>query len=358
MASPNCNQVIVGNIPEGMDKEALRPIMEEVGRVKQLDLVYHPSRRGDNKMPRHKGYGFCEYFETAAKDAAIRNLSKRNINGAFLRIRSADGGRDHAMKTYEAEVKEAPRLDLEGNMPIAQALRKLTLAEVYEAMEQMKQFIDDQEDKASLILRDNPQLGMALLQVLYYMGIVTYDPEREQERKQRQKEKARALGLPTSSKRARTTSSSSKQSAPASGLQQQKQQPASSLPSLSDISNALPALPSSAPSQSTSPTPAPGRPAAVDPINEAAASISVPTPPQETPPPTPPASTPPPQEESMMGISISVVEENLAQLDSQEFKELMDTEPASLAVLEEEQQRLFLAMQDLVRKYPEKYPYK
>eukprot|EP01064_Diplonema_japonicum_P037777 TRINITY_DN8965_c1_g3_i1.p1 TRINITY_DN8965_c1_g3~~TRINITY_DN8965_c1_g3_i1.p1 ORF type:complete len:188 (+),score=42.28 TRINITY_DN8965_c1_g3_i1:61-624(+) len=180
----NACRVMISNIPDYMEPEDLRPIFEEVGPVKSLEFVYH-ANTGAGKKHKHKGYGFCEYFDVAGKDAAVANLSQRSINGVVLRVKPADGGKETAVKEHEAQQKIIPRLELDATTPIAQRLKELSLTEIYEAVEQMKQLVADDEEKSKEILKQNPQLCMAMLHIFYYMGIIRRDPEAEQTQRMR-----------------------------------------------------------------------------------------------------------------------------------------------------------------------------
>eukprot|EP01063_Lacrimia_lanifica_P034966 TRINITY_DN6571_c1_g1_i2.p2 TRINITY_DN6571_c1_g1~~TRINITY_DN6571_c1_g1_i2.p2 ORF type:complete len:318 (+),score=148.09 TRINITY_DN6571_c1_g1_i2:86-955(+) len=186
-------RIIIGNIPDYVDADMLKPLFMEAGAIVSLELVYRADQQGGK--PRHRGYGFCEYEDNVSRDAAVRNLNGRAVQGVSLRVKPADGAKEQHMRQHEAEMREVPRLELEAQTPIAQALKKLTLAEACEMMEQMKQLAADDEDKAARILDGNPQLCMAFLYIFYYFGLIERDPEAEQvitmKRKQKRKEKER-----------------------------------------------------------------------------------------------------------------------------------------------------------------------
>eukprot|EP00756_Hemistasia_phaeocysticola_P039194 Hpha_TRINITY_DN16801_c4_g7::TRINITY_DN16801_c4_g7_i1::g.149585::m.149585/K14407/CSTF2, RNA15; cleavage stimulation factor subunit 2 len=200
--------VHVAGIPPDVNEHDLRTFMEEVGAVKSVQLVYDPPRPG---MPmKHRGFAFCEYYDMASKESALRNLPKRVLKGAHLRLRPADGGLEDAVKQDTVEQKEVPRMELDSQSPIAQALQKMPLSQVYEAMHQFREIVKEEPSKAHAVLTENPQLKMALLHVFHYMGILADDPETAQEVSERREKKraafaaAEAAGLPPPTKRARS----------------------------------------------------------------------------------------------------------------------------------------------------------
>ena len=187
------HKVSVSNIPEYMDEITLRPILEEVGPVKELQFIYSAKQSRQGEKQRHIGQAFCEYEDAASREAAIRNLPARNVNGIFLVVKGYDS-QSTTEKMVQQQIvaeKEVPHMDLESSSPIAEALKKLSLSEVYEAMEQMKQLVLTQETTARQILKSNPQLSMAILHIFYYMGVIHYEPEETKKRESTTRQRTR-----------------------------------------------------------------------------------------------------------------------------------------------------------------------
>eukprot|EP01060_Flectonema_neradi_P033631 TRINITY_DN569_c5_g1_i1.p1 TRINITY_DN569_c5_g1~~TRINITY_DN569_c5_g1_i1.p1 ORF type:complete len:304 (+),score=74.12 TRINITY_DN569_c5_g1_i1:53-913(+) len=187
------HKVSVSNIPEYMDEAMLRPILGEVGTVKELQFIYSAKQSRQGEKQRHIGQAFCEYEDAASREAAIRNLPARNVNGIFLVVKGYDS-QSTTEKIVQQQIvaeKEVPHMDLESSSPIAEALKKLSLSEVYEAMEQMKQLVETQESTARQILKANPQLSMAILHIFYYMGVIHYEPEETMKRQSTMRHKNR-----------------------------------------------------------------------------------------------------------------------------------------------------------------------
>ena len=196
---PMPKKIMVGNIPDYMTEAMLKPILEEAGTVVRIDMMHRASFG-------HKGYCFVEYADEASRDTAVRNLGTRAVNGIKLKITPMDGTKDERAlsRLYETEQKDVPKMELEATTPIAMALKRLPLSDVFEATEQLKHLAIADEAKAASILKENPQLGMAILHILYYMGVRDRDPERDQEDNQRRRDarkRAKELGLPDPKKR-------------------------------------------------------------------------------------------------------------------------------------------------------------
>ncbi len=103
----------MGNIPYDVDDSKLQEIFSTVGPVKSLrrvglrcaartvgGAVLGPHRNASGSSPRAgrprrlvndkdtgkpKGYGFCEYFDPATAESAVRNLNGHEVNGRSLR---------------------------------------------------------------------------------------------------------------------------------------------------------------------------------------------------------------------------------------------------------------------------------
>lgn len=76
--------VFVGNIPYDATEEALIELMRTVGPVVSLRLVFYK----DTGKP--KGYGFCEFADTATANMACRQLSGYIFKGLMLRVQHFD----------------------------------------------------------------------------------------------------------------------------------------------------------------------------------------------------------------------------------------------------------------------------
>ncbi|EPY52540.1 RNA-binding protein [Schizosaccharomyces cryophilus OY26] len=77
--NPSC-VVYVGNIPYEMSEEQVTDIFRQSGPVKSFHLVIDP----ESGQP--KGYGFCEYHDTATTASAVRNLNNYDAGARRLRV--------------------------------------------------------------------------------------------------------------------------------------------------------------------------------------------------------------------------------------------------------------------------------
>jgi len=60
-----------------------------------------------------KGYGFCEYHDTATAESAVRNLNNHEINGRSIRVDFAD---EHVSKPATPKTSDRDR-HREENLP-------------------------------------------------------------------------------------------------------------------------------------------------------------------------------------------------------------------------------------------------
>ncbi|EPX72878.1 RNA-binding protein [Schizosaccharomyces octosporus yFS286] len=77
--NPSC-VVYVGNIPYEMAEEQVTDIFRQSGPVKSFHLIIDP----ESGQP--KGYGFCEYHDTATAASAVRNLNNYDAGTRRLRV--------------------------------------------------------------------------------------------------------------------------------------------------------------------------------------------------------------------------------------------------------------------------------
>ena len=76
--------IFVGNIPYDCKDESLVELLQMVGPINGIRIVY------DEITKKPKGYGFCEYRDPETASSALRNLKHIDHNGRQLRINEAE----------------------------------------------------------------------------------------------------------------------------------------------------------------------------------------------------------------------------------------------------------------------------
>ncbi|MCO5595854.1 hypothetical protein L7F22_049905 [Adiantum nelumboides] len=224
MSSTQHRCVFVGNIPYDATEEELIRICEEVGPVVSFRLVI------DRDTGKPKGYGFCEYRDEETALSARRNLQGYDINGRQLRVDFAEnekgsadrnrdqgrggpglvdlskqsggpkGGRDAALfqpvglhaavsaAAVMASLLGAPQVSA-GNIsqlgvarppPGIDALTILLAGmskyQLFDVLNHMKNFIQQNQQQARQVLMSNSQLVKALFQAQIILGSVPQVP--------------------------------------------------------------------------------------------------------------------------------------------------------------------------------------
>ncbi|MCO5562026.1 hypothetical protein L7F22_015652 [Adiantum nelumboides] len=224
MSSTQHRCVFVGNIPYDATEEELIRICEEVGPVVSFRLVI------DRDTGKPKGYGFCEYRDEETALSARRNLQGYDINGRQLRVDFAEnekgsadrnrdqgrggpglvdlskqsggpkGGRDAALfqpvglhaavsaAAVMASLLGAPQVSA-GNisqMGVARPppgidaltilLAGMSKYQLFDVLNHMKNFIQQNQQQARQVLMSNSQLVKALFQAQIILGSVPQVP--------------------------------------------------------------------------------------------------------------------------------------------------------------------------------------
>lgn len=226
MSSTQHRCVFVGNIPYDASEEELIRICEEVGPVVSFRLVL------DRDTGKPKGYGFCEYRDEETALSARRNLQGYDINGRQLRVDfaenekgSADRNREQvkgrggpglvdvlkqtggpkvvrdaslyqpvglpaavSAATVMASLLGAPQLSVGSIAPMGAVrppmgidsltihLAGMSKHQLYEVLNHMKNFIQQNQQQAHQVLTSNPQLVKALFQAQIILGWVPQVP--------------------------------------------------------------------------------------------------------------------------------------------------------------------------------------
>uniref|UniRef100_A0A061RP61 Cleavage stimulation factor subunit 2 n=1 Tax=Tetraselmis sp. GSL018 TaxID=582737 RepID=A0A061RP61_9CHLO len=188
--------IFIGNIPYDISESKLSDLFSEAGPIKSLRLVT------DRDSGKPKGYGFCEYFDAATAEIAMRNLNGHEVGGRSLRVDFADdasrsrdwekrqgqsSGRSEAkpgIKTVgmataasaagslAAALGDFGSTAADGSDALTKTLAGMTKPQMYEVMSQMKALVAQNRVQARQILLANPQLTKALFQTQIILGMV------------------------------------------------------------------------------------------------------------------------------------------------------------------------------------------
>lgn len=76
-------KLYVGNLPYSTTSEDLQKMFAEFGNVASANVI------SDRYSGRSKGFGFVEFDDDAAADAAVAALNNKDIGGRPLRVSEA-----------------------------------------------------------------------------------------------------------------------------------------------------------------------------------------------------------------------------------------------------------------------------
>jgi len=199
----------VGNIPYDATEEQLVDVFKEVGPVVSFRLVF------DRETGKPKGYGFCEFRDSATALSAVRNLNGRELNGRNLRVDFAEyekhttGGGPGAPGASGGDKKsrrsgkgsDAPKSEsappstqpsgtpevaryppvtssfgaypgATGEQQVTGLLESFGTHQLLDLVTQMKLLIEQQPEQARALLYGNPQFCYALLQSQVILGMI------------------------------------------------------------------------------------------------------------------------------------------------------------------------------------------
>ncbi|GBG27236.1 RNA-binding protein, putative [Hondaea fermentalgiana] len=154
--------VYVGNLPFGTDEKTVRQVFEQIGPIKGFRMAL------DKTTGQPKGFGFVEYHEDEHAVAAINSLDGQEMNGRRLKVDTTENNREGE---DEEDGAWGSRISMETKKEIEQALRKLTLSEVYDVVSEMKLLIQRDREHAMNLLKSKPVLAQALLTAQLMLGM-------------------------------------------------------------------------------------------------------------------------------------------------------------------------------------------
>jgi len=181
-ANKQKNDIFVGNLAFGTTEEQLHQAFSEIGRVLNVRLVT------DAETGKSRGFSFIEFEDPQAALSAIRNMNDYELNGRRLRVnfsssshlealagklgmdlpqRSGGGGASATTPGQAAVGTPAAPATSTGTTAVADALKGMSKAEMYDVVAKLKEIADRDPDEARRVISGHPQLPEALL---YFMS--------------------------------------------------------------------------------------------------------------------------------------------------------------------------------------------
>ena len=152
----------------------MKELCSQVGRVTKFNIVY------DKETGKSKGFGFCEYYEAKLVDASVDCLNGYEHRGRPLFVRrgsqqkhlilnnnnnqsQSNSHNKKAMDVYNnPKKKTTPNPPKQTISEIQRVVAALSNVEKKQILNDMKQLIAQNEERAKHILAANPQLVQAL----------------------------------------------------------------------------------------------------------------------------------------------------------------------------------------------------
>lgn len=176
-----------------MREAEIRDLFERCGRVLNLrfvdpekESVPVPQQRGRNAKKNDTHIGFCDFTDEASARTCVDRLNGFMLDAAHrLRVVLSERKRPREDGTDGDPVGEPFLRDsalLPADDPIQQQLVKMDVAELYEAVEQLRVLCIEKRSQAAALLEVNPQLRYAVTLILQHAGHLPKDlpPEASQ----------------------------------------------------------------------------------------------------------------------------------------------------------------------------------
>lgn len=167
---PGSSSVFFSNVPMGSSEESLLGIFERAGRVVSLRLM--ESRKKNAPFP--SMVGFCDYADELAAQAAVASLNGYDLTPtAKLSVKMGDRKRDRddaatqVVDDNSVQFVQGSMLAAPGD-PVQVALNGIPVAQLYEAVEQLRVLSIEQPNVARDLLQSSPQLRYAVVLVLQH----------------------------------------------------------------------------------------------------------------------------------------------------------------------------------------------
>ena len=162
--------VFVGNIAFDVSEDELRSLLSTCDQIHSIRLVT------DRDSGKRKGFGFVEFNTSAGAAMAVRNFNDFEVRGRSMRVSLAE------QDTRTSEPAPSRKRKVGGGPPAVPMLppsldgaqiMKLSDAQLWEIVSQMKGVIEQDAEQAFSMLVASPAVGLAILKAQYRLGMVT-----------------------------------------------------------------------------------------------------------------------------------------------------------------------------------------
>ena len=162
--------VFVGNIAFDVSEDELHSLLSTCDQIHSIRLVT------DRDSGKRKGFGFVEFNTSAGAAMAVRNFNDFEVRGRSMRVSLAE------QDTRTSEPAPSRKRKVGGGMPAVPMLppsldgaqiMKLSDAQLWEIVSQMKGVIEQDAEQAFSMLVASPAVGLAILKAQYRLGMVT-----------------------------------------------------------------------------------------------------------------------------------------------------------------------------------------
>lgn len=173
------HDIFVGNLAFNTTEEQLHQTFSEIGRVIKVRLVT------DVETGKPRGFAFVEFEDPQAALSAIRNMNEYELNGRRLRVNFSNSSHLEALagklgmdlsqtqrSSGSSGTSTAQHVHGAGTNAVADALKSMSEAEMYDVAAKMKEIADRDPDEARRLLAGHPQLPEAMLFIMSKLKMV------------------------------------------------------------------------------------------------------------------------------------------------------------------------------------------
>lgn len=179
------NDVFVGNLDYTTTEEQLYNLFSEIGKIIKVRLVT------DAETAKFRGFAFVEFETPHDALAAIRNMNGKELNGRSVRVNFSnnshleslakqlgmDAGQPQQSQRAPAEQQSTAQQSAAGpgTVAVAEALKAMSKAEMYDIVAEFKERADNDPDDARRLLASHPQLPEAMLFLMSKLDMIKTD---------------------------------------------------------------------------------------------------------------------------------------------------------------------------------------
>jgi len=176
------HDIFVGNLAFNTTEEQLHTTFSEIGRVIKVRLVT------DVETGKPRGFAFVEFEDPQAALSAIRNMNEYELNGRRLRVNFSNSSHLEAlagklgMDLSQTQTRSSggssgnnasqQHVHSAGTNAVADSLKSISKAEMYDVVAKMKEIADRDPDEARRLLAGHPQLPEAMLFIMSKLDMV------------------------------------------------------------------------------------------------------------------------------------------------------------------------------------------